>query len=131
MRWPVNCNAIIRCHLQPIYTSINTFFNKFRIFNKEEGIPIKLNGAVDKSSAEQQIHKSGMIVHVPSKIWSPASSKTESYSRQAGRQCHKCSLNFAILHFYSTQAVKFTQIKFKIAQIHRIYSWIMKKTVRE
>ena len=32
-----------------------------------------------------------------------------------------------ILHSYLTQAVKSTQIKFKIAQIHKIYSWIMKK----
>ena len=58
----------------------------------------KLDGAVDKSSVDQEIFKSSVIVHYLWKIWRPvivhylwkiwrsAPSGTRSYGRQAGRQ---------------------------------------------
>ena len=55
----------ITCRLQLINTSINTFFSKLSAFlsktKKEEGRPMmvkrKLDGAVDRSSADRKIHK--------------------------------------------------------------------------
>ena len=44
----------------------------------------KLDGAVDKSSADQEICKSNAIVHDLGKIWKLAPSGIGSYSRQAG-----------------------------------------------
>ena len=44
----------------------------------------KLDGAVDESSAYQEICKSDMIVHNLGKIWRPAPSGTGSYGRQVG-----------------------------------------------
>ena len=46
----------------------------------------KLDGAVDESSADREIHKSDAIVHNVWKIWRPAPSGTGSYGRQAGRR---------------------------------------------
>ena len=45
----------------------------------------KLGGAVDESSADQEIRKFDATVHNLWKIWRPAPSGTRSYSRQAGR----------------------------------------------
>jgi len=41
---------------------------------------------VDESLADQEIHKSSVIMHNLWKIWRPAPSGTESYGRQVGRQ---------------------------------------------
>ena len=69
MMWSgqVYCDVITRSCLQLINNSIDTFFMSFQL-SKEEGRPQrierKLDGAADKSLAEQQIHKSGAIVHI-------------------------------------------------------------------
>ena len=42
----------------------------------------KLDGAVDKSSADQDIRKSDATIHNLLKIWRPAPSVTGSYGRQ-------------------------------------------------
>ena len=44
----------------------------------------KLDGAVDKSSADKKICKSDATVHNQLNIWRPAPSKTVSYGRLAG-----------------------------------------------
>ena len=44
----------------------------------------KLDGAVDKSSADWEIRKSDAIVHNLWKIWRPVPSGTRSYGRLAG-----------------------------------------------
>ena len=47
----------------------------------------QLDGAVDESSAEQEIRKSNAIVHINLWIiWRPTPSGTGSYGRLAGRQ---------------------------------------------
>ena len=46
----------------------------------------KLDGAVDKSSADREIRKSDAIVRNLRKIWRPVPSGTRSYGRLAGRQ---------------------------------------------
>ena len=45
----------------------------------------KLDGAMDESSVDQDIHKSNAIVHNLWKIWRSAPCGTGSYSRQAGK----------------------------------------------
>ena len=44
----------------------------------------KLDGAVDESSANQEIYKSYVSVHNLWKTWRPAPSGTGSYGRQTG-----------------------------------------------
>ena len=87
------CNVIARSRLQLINTSIDTFFSKldaFLVEQKEQGRPKmvkrKLDGTVDKSSADREIHKSDAIVHNLRKIWRLAPSGTGSYGSQAGRR---------------------------------------------
>ena len=46
----------------------------------------KLDGAVDESSANQEIRKSDVVVHNLRKIWRPAPSGTKTYGRQTGRR---------------------------------------------
>ena len=46
----------------------------------------KLDGAVDESSADREIHKSNAILHNLWKILRPVPSEIGSYGRQAGRQ---------------------------------------------
>ena len=46
----------------------------------------KLDDAVDKSSADQEIQKFDATVHNIWKIWTPAPSGTESYDSDAVRQ---------------------------------------------
>ena len=61
-------DVITRRRVQLINTLINTFFSKLRAFlAKEEGRPMmangKLDGAVEESSANQEIRKSDATVH--------------------------------------------------------------------
>ena len=44
----------------------------------------KLDGAMEKSSADKEIHKSDLTVHNLWKIWRPAPSRAGSYGRLAG-----------------------------------------------
>ena len=44
------------------------------------------HGAVKESSSEQQIHESADYTVVVAENWSPSTSGTGSYGRQAGRQ---------------------------------------------
>ena len=55
----------------------------------------KLDGAVDKSSADCEIRKSDAIVHNLWKIWRPVPSGTRSYGRQAGWQFGRRNLGEA------------------------------------
>ena len=86
------CDVITRSRLQPINTLIDTFFSKLHAFLVEQRRRKKTNdgsyvdGAVDKSSGDQEICKSNVIVHNLWKIWKPASSGTGSYGRQYVRQ---------------------------------------------
>ena len=62
------CDVITRSRLQLINTSINTFFSKLCAFLVEqrrmkEGQWWLKDGAVDESSADQEICKSGATVH--------------------------------------------------------------------
>ena len=64
------CDVITRSRLQLINTSIETSFSEFHAFlveREEEGrammIKRKLEGAVDESSADKEIHKSDATVH--------------------------------------------------------------------
>ena len=52
------------------------------------------HGALDKSSSEQQFHKSDVITFVVWKIWSHTPSATGSYGRPAGRQADEIQANF-------------------------------------
>ena len=57
----------------------------------------KLDGAVDKSSANQKIRKLDATVHNLWKIWRPAPSGTRSYGRLAGWQNLGKAWNFKSL----------------------------------
>ena len=65
----------------------------------------KLDGAVDESSVDWEIRKSGTTVHKLWKIWRPVPSGTWSYSRLAGRWelgeawDFKCLLQIEIFDF--------------------------------
>ena len=61
----VNYDVITRSHLQLINTLIDTFFSKLCAFSTDQRKEVKpmmvkrkLNGTVDKSSADQKIRKS-------------------------------------------------------------------------
>ena len=61
----------------------------------------KLDGAMDKSSADREICKSDTIVHNLWKIWRPAPSGTESYGRQEG--CFiKCEILRSLMISYQS-----------------------------
>ena len=45
----------------------------------------KLDGAVDKSSVEQQIHKPDALVRIMCKIWSPIPREARFYGRPANK----------------------------------------------
>ena len=47
-------------------------------------VKIKLDGAVDKSSVDQEICKSDATVNNLRKIWMPAPSRARSYGKQPG-----------------------------------------------
>ena len=65
--------------------STPSLVNFVPLLNKENGRPTmvkrKLDGAVDKSSSDQEIPKSNAIVHNLLKIWRSAPSRTGSYGR--------------------------------------------------
>ena len=52
-------------------------------FKKKAKNESKDHGAVDESSAEQQVYVSASVTFVVRKNWSPRPSATGSYSRQA------------------------------------------------
>ena len=58
------CEVIAKSHLQLINTLIDTFFSKLHAFLVEQRRKRKTNdGAVDESSADQEIRISDVTVH--------------------------------------------------------------------
>ena len=100
-------------HNQKLLTAYQHFdrylFYKLRAFLTEQrrrrkandGLR-KLGGAVDKSSADWEIHKSDVTVHNLCKIWRPAPSGTRSYVRQAGWQADEIRASLEILKLCCT-----------------------------
>ena len=69
----------------------------------------KLDGAVDESSANQEIRKSDMTVHNLWKIFRPPPSGTEFYCRQEVRQSSRWNLGrFEILKACCRRSIRFS-----------------------
>ena len=60
-------------------------------------VKMKLDGLVDKSSANQEIHKSDATVYSLWNIWRPTPSRTGSYARQVGSLADEIWARFEIL----------------------------------